>query len=81
MAMKPYPLSQKDLARAYAITSELLDRAYAPADIRRRAERVLVKCDPESYRYAFWRFILILMVAGYAGPSQARGRKPVPATL
>jgi hypothetical protein len=70
--MEPHALRQEDLDLAYATLARLLRRGCPVADLRRRAERILMKSEPDSYRYAFWRLILERIVADSIAGSRGR---------
>jgi hypothetical protein len=61
--MDARPMNRRDLVLARSLLGQLLIRGKSPTQIRRRVERVLMRADPDSSRYAFWRLILALIIA------------------
>jgi hypothetical protein len=61
--MRPNQSSLNDRNYAHSLAVEPLDHAWTSTEIRERAEQMLMHCDPESPRYAFWRLVLAITVA------------------
>ena len=71
-------VEQRDVERALTLVDAMLRVACSPQEVRRRVERILMKCDAQSDRYAFWRLILALVISETTrGPRPSR--KPMAA--